>query len=294
MNTLAPVVAAVLAAGCTVLPNVQYRVVKSADDMKGMADSFFLQRSTIVIDLVSDTTAKNKDNKDVLVSDVSVVSKPAEYRALKLAIKPSNNWRSDTTVTINKVDNKELVASIGVEVTDTTVKTINAVGGAIVKVISLAGGLGLREEHKECTLPVTYDVPENLPDSGPVPTGTSCFSLSVGKLPPDAMLATQIPVNSDTSYYYYAACRDATVTLTLANQTGNRTKTVRIADPRYVQLVQYPPKGTITSHSECGVSIKTEVTSPTSAADIVDALATQGKAIKDAIDAAKKPVTPAK
>jgi hypothetical protein len=289
MNKLVPVITVVFAAGCTVLPTVQYHVVKSPDDMKGMADSFFLQRSTIAIDLVSDTSAKNKDNKDVLVSDVSIVSKPAEYRDLKLAIKPSNNWRSNTTVTVNKVDNKELVASIGVEVTDTTVKTINAVGGAIVKVISLAGGLGLLEVHEACTLPITYDVPNNLPAEGSVDTGTTCFRLSVGKLPPDAMLATQIPVDSDTNYYYYAACRDAIVTLTLPNQTGNKTKTVRIADPRYVQLVQYPPKGTITSHSECGVSIKTEATSPTSAADIVDALATQGKAIKDAIDAAKKP-----
>jgi hypothetical protein len=260
-----------------------------------MADSFFLQRSTIVIDVVSDTTAKNKDNKDVIVSDVSIVSKPAEYRDLKLAIKPSNNWQSNTTVTVNKIDNKELVASIGVEVTDTTVKTINAVGGAIVKVISLAGGLGLLEVHEDCTLPITYDVPKDLPTAeGGQVEGPKCFTLSVGKLPPDAMPAAQIPVDSDTHYYYYAACRDATVTLKLPNQVGNKTKTVRIADPRYVQLVQYPPKGTITSHTECGVSIKTEATTPTSAADIVDALATQGKAIKDAIDAAKKPAAASK
>lgn len=43
-------------------------------------------------------------------------------------------------------------------------------------------------------------------------------------------------------------------------------------------------------HSECGASVQTEKSEGVSTASIVDALAAQGKAIKDAIDAAQNEI----
>jgi hypothetical protein len=334
------------------VPKVQYKVIKTADDAKDMSDSFFLQRSAIVISEVSGTpaaspeaaprppgkapaapeaapaaetpvaevetstaaakvpaaapktpaaTAKTpsgaragtKPPRQTLAEnqsmDVGVVSIPREYRDVKLGIEPANTWWSKTTVSIKKIDNTELVSSVGVEVTNTTVQNIGDIGGAIVKIVGLAAAIGLKkEEVKVCSLPRTYEL---FADGLEHPIEDECISVQLGPLPPDVIEVSKIPQGVGTHSYYYSACRDAVVTFNIDNATANRTQTVRVADPRYVQAVRFPPKGSITSHSQCGVSVVTEPTTAASASasDVVAALATQGKAIKDAIDASKKP-----
>jgi hypothetical protein len=74
----------------------------------------------------------------------------------------------------------------------------------------------------------------------------------------------------------------------LLNARTDGPKGLRVADPRFVQRVQFPTKGSITAHSECGVSVASEAASGDSGAAIVAALSTEAKAIKDALDSSKK------
>lgn len=284
-----------LLGGCSALPSVQYRIIESSKDMDGMTDSFYLRRSEIELTLVTSTTAKDPKNNPALSTEIAIVSKPREYRGTKLGIRADSSWRASTMVALNKTPNTDMINSIGIEVTDNTAKAIGDYGGAIVKVISLLA-LGAGPALPCLTQkggPRTIILPDNLPDtmsfdgSGDADVKKGCISIKLSPLPADALKASSIPLNNNTHNFYYSACRDAEITI--KQSTGlSVTKTVRINDPMWVQAIQFPPKGTITSHSECGVSVKTENSAPDNGAAIINALATQAKAIKDALDAAKK------
>lgn len=288
---------AMILTGCTVLPTVQYRIIESAKDMDGMTDSFYRQRSEIELSLISSAEGKDVSGNKVVTTEMSITSKPREYRASKLGIHAIENWRTSTVVSVTKAPNTDRVSSIGIEVTDKTVKAIGEYGGAIVKIVSAVGAAA--GPDTPCLThqggPKTITLPDTLTDSmsfdgaeadgRPVP---DCITVKLSPLPADALQASAIPVNTDTHNYYYSACRDAEITV---RQGVGRTfkKTVRVSDPQWVQLLQFPPKGTITHHSECGISVQTDkATSDSGTAAIIDALATQGKAIKDALEAGKK------
>ena len=288
---------AIILGGCTVLPTVQYRIIESAKDMEGMTDSFYRQRSEIELNLVSNAKGKDPAGNEVVTTEISIASKPREYRASKLDIHAIENWRTSTVVSVTKAPNTDRVSSIGVEVTDKTARNIGEYGGAIVKVVSAV--VAAAAPDTPCLSskagPKTITLPDTLTDTMTFDGGegdgkavVGCISIKLSPLPADALNASAIPLNTDTHKYYYSACRDAEITVM---QGVGRTfkKTVRVSDPQWVQLVQFPPKGTITNHSECGISVQTDkATSDIGAAAIIDALATQGKAIKDALDAGKK------
>jgi hypothetical protein len=282
---------AAVISGCTVVPKVQYRAIGTAQDMEGMTDAFYRQRSDIVVTVASEARTKDAAGASVPVTELAIVSAPAEYRASKLGIKAVTDWRSSTLVTINKTANTDLVSSIGVEVTDNTAKAINEYGGALVKLIGLGAALDASPAEPCMTnkAAVTISLPEELKDemsfAGNTRT-TGCIRIKLQGLPPDAMKASDIPLNTHTHNYYYSACRSAEVTVQQGPGQVVR-KVVRVSDPRWVQFVQFPPKGTITSHSECGVSVQTERAATDNGAAVIDALATQGKAIADALAASK-------
>ena len=283
------VVLAAACAGCTAVPTVQYREIEKPADLDGVAGSFYLQRSVITVEL-KETPAKDKAAKPTV--DFTVSSSPAEFRAVKYAIKPVNSWRSTTNVTLNKVANTDLVSSADVEVTDNTAKSINEYGGAIAKLIGTAAVLIAALPGADC-LPAKSDAvklnlsyPQGDTETFAGAGGSKCITVALKDLPTDALPRESIKQSGDTSRFYYAACRDAEVRV--EQRSGPLTGTVRVADPRFVQFVQFPAKGSVSMHSACGVSVKTDKPAGDNTAAIVDALATQGKAIKDAIDAANK------
>jgi hypothetical protein len=285
---------ALLLAGCNTVPAVQYTKIEKPEDAKKVADSFYLAQSEITIDKTAETKDSTKKTEEFLI-----VSRPLAYPAYKIGVRPDDSWRVTTKVSIVKIENTDLVASVGVETTDNTATVIGQIGGALVKVIGLVAALAPLpgECIKADGFPVKLALSAadlagatgaktfNFPAAGGAPAAGGCISVAVGELPKDAMPAGELPYDKTTSNYYYSACRDAVVEFTTPKKLS---KKLRIADPNYVQFVQLPYKGSVTAHSECGVSVKTEATSPSSATQIIDALATQGKAIKDAIDAAKK------
>lgn len=277
-------------AGCTVLPSVEYRAVDGPQSMEGMTDSFYRNRSQIEVAVQPS-------------GEVTIVSKPAEYRAEKLGIKARADWRSSTKVNLTKVENSDLVSAAGIEVTDNTAKMITDYGGAAVKLIGLAVGVSSKAGEPPCLVPgpaVLIDASApgtyngNFPGDPPKlenigkPDNKGCIRVTLRELPKDAMPASMIPKDTPTHNFYYSACREALVEVLAGNGTRAGARTVRVADPSHVQVVQFPAKGTIKMHSECGVSVVTDSVAQDNGAAVATALAEQAKAIKEAIEAAKK------
>jgi len=273
--------------GCTVIPTVQYRTIRTADDMEGMTDSYYQAQSRIEIS-ASPASAPSA------TQDISITSQPVASFSNKVGIRAVTNWRSSTVVNIEKITNTDLVKSIGVEVTDTTAKNITAYGGAITKIVGLVAGDANPQPVPTCISPgrlVTITFPDNATAGNKVFKGsdgvTECIVARVSDVPVDAIPVARMPQNTDSHNFYYSACREVEIIVD-PNGKQRTSKKLRIADPSFLQYVQFPPKGSITTHSECGISVKTEAAAPDNGAAIVDALATQAKAIKDAIEAAKK------
>jgi len=284
------IAAATLIAGCATAPELQYvRIAKPAYAV-GLIDSVYLAQSEIVIDKVATDAAGT-------LPLLAVTSKPVEYKGLSLGLRSTVSWRTTTKINVTKQENTDLVSSIGVETTDNTKTIIEDIGGIAVKLVGL-GMMAAPFQASPCigsttSFPIKFVLPAttlnkseqirmlvgtdgNVSDSG-------CISVTVDPRSLDAMPIVDLPVGVNTSNYYYSACRDATLSI------DGRAYRVRIADPNAAQFVQFPYKGSVTMHSQCGVSVKTDqIASDITGTRIVDALLVQAKAIKDARDAAAK------
>lgn len=285
--------------GCATRPSVTYTRITPDTDVTKLTDSFYLQTSTITIS-GADTA---KPGTSAAATDLKVTSTPTEYPDFKVGITANSSWFGsvNTVVNITKIDNTGLVKEIGSQITDHRVDTIKTIGSIIATGVGLLGfdNGGALDATKLPWSTKTYTQIASDPaaaDGGRTITMKDGVTMELGPLPPDALPIGKFPTKS-TNAFVYAACRQATIHFSYVGKDdkGNDTATppqtavVEIADPRYFQLVAFPPKGKITTHTQCGVSVSTDSDSGVSSgADLANALAAQGKAIKDAIDAAKK------
>lgn len=290
------IVTAVLA-GCSATPTVKYKQVVTAKDMSGMSDAYFLQKSVISVKL--EEQAKT-DGSGKIVSILTVNSIPREDASKKLAIKPRKTWTGNTTVAITKQDNTDLPAAIGSEVSNAVVENIAEAGSVIVKAVGMIGLAGAADSSvKRCIDPdkpalVLTPQPKSELDTHATNSEhlngnargaeIGCITISYDPLPPDAQPFSADVFNQDSSMFYYAACRRAKVSVT---HLGNvLTAEVRISDPSFIQAVEFPAKGSLKLHSQCGVSVITEKASNEVALSaIFEALSAQQKAIKAALEA---------
>jgi hypothetical protein len=287
LKSLFIVCAVLVLGGCSAIPTVEYTKIHSASDLKGdEIDTFSLQDSAIIIDSVP----ASKDAAAGSTIEYTVTSKPIEYADYKVGIRKADTWGVSTNLNITKIDNSSLIKEIGVEVVDSRADWIGKIGGAIVSLVPL---IGLDATFNPSALPQTIK-PGVLLQSNAVQRDSKAdidagngVKIDFGLIPVDAVEASAVTFPAKMSAVYYSACRSATVKFTTANKTAN--KTVMISDPRYFQKVAFPKSGKVSFHSECGVSTQANKDSGDNAGiAIVQALATQGKAIKDAIDSAKK------
>ncbi|HEX7913472.1 MAG TPA: hypothetical protein VF534_36030 [Paraburkholderia sp.] len=109
----------------------------------------------------------------------------------------------------------------------------------------------------------------------------------MGPVPPDAIPVSKLPTDT-TRNFYYSACRDAAVEVNFGKKIGTATANVKVSDPRYLQFVRTPWKGSISAHGSCGIPVKSENATADSDAAIVNALATETKALLDAVTPTKK------
>lgn len=275
---------ALLLVGCAAAPSVQYRKIIAPDDMHAqLFDTFALQQSHIKITGSKDAKSDKLDPASIMITSI-----PVEYGEFKLGVEHADSWGVRTNLNFKKIDNTDMVQEAGTEVVDNRVDLIAKVGGMLVKAVGFDWAT-----LKPSNLPILVRtqpllIGEQVGRDAKAGISVPGATIDFGALPKDARPISQLPLAQKVSAFVYAACRSATVTLVLGDD-GRYTKTVKIADPRYFQLVNFPVKGKITTHTECGVSVSTDKDpGAKSGVDVAEALLTQAAAIKEAIAASKK------
>src|SRR5690606_8163516 len=113
--------------------------------------------------------------------------------------------------------------------------------------------------------------------------------LDVGAVPPDA-IDREVFLSSlanASEVLAFSACREATITVVVPEGQRSATARFSLADPRYLQLVKLPMKGSITAHSECGYSVVPEDVQVASSVDIAQAALDELTKLKEAYDKGK-------
>jgi hypothetical protein len=277
---------ALLVSACTVLPNIELIKITSPSDLKGdEVDTFALQKSRIKI---VQSGTKKVDVKDVPTLAISSI--PEEFTDFKLGIRRADSFGIKTNLNLTKFPNTELINEAGVEVVDTRVALIGQIGSIVTKLVPVlfaAGELDPNSLPKMInTLVLLNKSNVERAASSPIEAGDG-VQIEFGPLPVDAVETSSMPASQVGASLVYSACRAATVSFIFSGE--RYVQTVKISDPRYLQRISMPVKGKVSFHTECGVSVvANNDTGVSSSAAVADALSTQGKAIKDAIDAAKK------
>jgi hypothetical protein len=287
--------------GCTIAPTVEYtKITQPFESSADIIDSIYLQKSEIVI---KQPDSKEK-RQDGVLPQIDVSSVPAEETSFRLVIKKADPFYADTNLNISKIPNTDLAKDVGSEVKDYRVDAVKIAGA----VITLAIGFSENGEVTTNSLPIRIDVNEALLGTGRetkrVLTKEGGISIDFGQVPFDARPISDLNVPFKFSGIVYSACRSATVRFTSTvsydekqaggskkkiSKKGDYEKTVKVSDPRFFQVVAFPAKGNVSFHDECGVSVTSSTeTGQSSAFSITEALTAQGKAIKEAIEAAKK------
>jgi hypothetical protein len=272
---------------CTVLPNIELIKINSPADLRGdEVDTFALQQSHIKI---AQNGTKKIAEKDVPTINISSI--PEEFTDFKLGIRRADSFGVKTNINLTKFPNTELIKEAGVEVIDTRVQLIGEIGSIVTKILPIfffaPGELNIN------TLPMNINTLVLLKTgnvervaSTEIDAGNG-VKVKFGPLPVDAVETSSLPKSQIGASIIYSACRAATVSFDFSGERYSQT--VKISDPRYLQRVSLPIKGKVSFHTECGVSVEANKdTGVSSNMAVADALVTQAKAIKDAIDAAKK------
>ncbi|WP_042301019.1 hypothetical protein [Paraburkholderia kururiensis] len=232
MHIRSPIILAfsVICTACAVVPQAQYKQITKPEDMAEMSDSFYLQASSISVTANGETQKAVGPQANISADNVSIVSKPIEYKGFRMGIHPVDTWRSTTIINITKMNNLDLFSSADIQITDNTVKVITEVGGALVAIGKLAGGLV--KEASLCTTPISYDLDYSgapNPMSEVLSDPNNCIKVTLGPVPPDAIPTSKLPTDT-TRNFYYSACRDATVEVNFAKKIGTAKAIVKVSD----------------------------------------------------------------
>lgn len=287
----------VILAGCSAQPKAFYQTPPTHDavladgkryegDWEGLP-KFTLAKSQLLIDY------KDKEKK----TSPQIISVPAEARPedglrTRFMLRQDDSFGVDTHLKVSKLDNTDLLSSVGTEVEDKRVKYIEAAGTLAV---GLVGALGLDAGSE---LPISIDSYQMLSDSKITREGGRAFAMV--KSPDDSktihLQAFFGPVKDDAldnrvfakrasekaqETIFHSACRSVTVLFDdgpLAGQTFSAT----VADPRYVETIKFPEKGSVEFHSACGANTTSLASGASSTLDIVNAVIAQSKSVREA------------
>ena len=295
------VITSALVAGCSTQPSAFYQPIPTQSatyqgDWAGLS-KFTLAKSELVFNQVGEDEKDGKSTKKkIVVTSIPSEAKHSNSQPTRFAMTPDDPFGVTTQMSITKVDNTELISSIGTEVEDHRVKYIEGAGAIVVGLLGIAwsGDKGTKEFQ-----PISIDTYELLTSlkvgrgegggqaSAVKKSGTQQavdFTVSFGPVPDDAIDTKVFAAKASDEAQetiFYSACRSIKVHFkdgVLAGQTFSEV----IADPRYVQTVKIPEKGKVSFHSSCGVSTSTESSGASDATDIGKALVSQTKSIRDA------------
>lgn len=226
---------------------------------------------------------------------VSVPSEAESYgdAQTRFAIRQDDTWGVDTHLKVTKLDNTDLLASIGTEVEDKRVKYIEAASAVAV---GMLGAVALAETDKD--LPLSIDSYKLLRESSvhrnsgeaygtvTAPDGKTSFKFvaDIGPIKQDALPTSTFAAEANGTAQptiIHSACRSITVTFS-DGPLGGQQFSATIADPRFVQTVKYPEKGSIEFHTACGANTTSSASGASSSLDILNALIAQSKTVREA------------
>ena len=288
--------------GCgTHFPSVQYEKVtaKTPPDLEGLV-KFNLPKTILKLD-------RDKDKKWVLEAI------PGESEGNLFQIHQDDPWLIKTSFKWVKRENTNLLQSVGTEVEDNRIKTIQAVGGALASIASvfLTQTIDLDDEGSpvppakaKVALPLAIDtepfltaytkgdLPDTADNGSSDAAGKVGFTLSFGPLPPatislkDYLSATQ---GKSQHAIFIPACRSAKIRFTdTASELYGLEFVTTVADPNYVQVIGLPNKGTVNFHSVCGANVLAEKADISTGSELVNASLAQAKSLSETWTTARK------
>lgn len=279
--------AALACAGCQPLPKVEFGV-SQAPDPTG-AYKFTLARSAIKLDYGRSADGKT-ENKAVTVA--TVVPLEDDSRVFTLSGR-SEDLLSITTISATSAGDTRLLKTVGSDVQSKTQDLIKNVGA----IAAIAAPMVLADTSPEPVgdLPDVIDVSAILstaqpgevrPPRGRLVNGVA-YDLVVAPVPKDAFETERYIASpefrSRNSVLFYSACRTASLALVDYPSKGKTTGfSLRIADPKFVETIALPAKGSVTFHDSCGVDVAQQRSDAPTGDKLLSELVSQVKAIIDA------------
>ena len=305
--------------GCAINPKAKYSTAPSENDIGN--PSFYLNGSIVNITIPPDqqnkedsTTTKLGFENPVKIDKVEQLKKAkatvtkTEDKTKLYYIDAYETFYYKPNFSITYHDNTKLIKSIGTDAKDTRKDAIVAVGGIISKAIPLisiftATPIEVVEKEK-LALPLSLDITKVNLTQNLSWTKIPDYQTWWFRIRPEGQANKTIDKqeyfkNAKSNYvrsFPYSTCQQIVFEITKSEETPEEivqesskiAYKLKVANPRIIQGINYPPKGTITMHTICGADIKREQDESSSALDLLSEVFTQAEAIKKAYDDNKK------
>lgn len=272
--------------GCSAQPIVKYELIHGSEnyegDFEGLA-KFNLAKSVLFVSYADEGEG----------GGIKMVSIPAETDSARYMIRPTRSMGVETRLNVVKIDNTDIISSVGTEVEDNRQKIIQATGAVAVGLIGV-----MEKPAPGAILPLTVETEPFLnttkskeadaePRQGSIQNANGevlDFIIEFGALPVDAIARDvfERKINDERqNVIFYSACRTAKITF-LGEPVNHKQFTVTVADPNFVQTARFPEKGKIEMHSACGSNTTTAESSVSSTVDVIGAVIAQAKTVREA------------
>lgn len=264
--------------GCAT-PLIKYKIIQHPQDAAAMSVTYKLRKS--IIQITNNDIAAGEDEKGqklIKPIDFTVEGIPAESKDIEIGIKPADSSKGHTVLTFNKFKDTNLIAkiksdtqSVAPELVIVSINNIkeaakyfvgNLVDSVTAQPLSINDMNTAQEElipldeAKQC-IPVGQSIQFSPNFSRSVEqvkgaNGENCITVQYEDLAINAKPIKDINWNTETSNFYFSACRNALVTINQADNRPPKTYHLKIADPRYIQQILIPYKGELFAESGCG------------------------------------------
>ena len=223
----------------------------------------------------------------------TLASVPAEAHGpdTDFGFKQAAGWTSATPLQVSKLDNTNLIRSIGLQVPGSQPTQPVAKASGPTEVLASPALDARPSGAKPALLPLAIDVQKLLPTPrrdaavvrGMVENAERkvAFEVSFDSVPVDAIETGHLDLAKAAPLYFYSACRNVTVSF-LSAPLERQQFSVTVADPNFVQTIALNRNGTIASHSTCGVDLTTANADEAATLDALNQRIAQARSVSTA------------
>ena len=223
----------------------------------------------------------------------TLASVPAEAHGpdTDFGFKQAGGWSSASPLQVSKLDNTNLIRSIGLQASITQVAPSAAKASGPTEVLASPALDAKPNGAKPAMLPLAIDMQKLLATPrreagvlwGVVENAERkvAFEVSFEGVPVDAIETRQLDLAKAAPLYFYSACRNVTLTF-LSTPLERQQFSVTVADPNFVQTIALNRNGTIASHSTCGVDLTTASADEAATLDALNQRIAQARSVSTA------------